>query len=76
MGDTLSKTSRKKEILSIDQGFLKNVSEVLEKARKNAKTAVNRDGGTFAFLVAAVLYLMINFVITMVFKKLETKYEF
>ena len=41
-----------------------------------AKTAVNRDGGTFAFLVAAVLYLMINFVITMVFKKLETKYEF
>lgn len=41
MGDTLSKTSRKKEILSIDQGFLKNVSEVLEKARKNAKTAVN-----------------------------------
>jgi len=41
-----------------------------------AKTAVNRDGGPFAFLVAAVLYLMINFVITMVFKKLETKYEF
>ena len=41
MGDTLSKTSRKKEILSIDQEFLKNVSEVLEKARKNAKTAVN-----------------------------------
>lgn len=41
MGDTLSKTSRKKEILSIDQGFWKNVSEVLEKARKNAKTAVN-----------------------------------
>lgn len=31
----------KKEITSIDQGFLKNVSEVLEKARKNAKTAVN-----------------------------------
>lgn len=31
----------KKEIISIDQGFLKNVSEVLEKARKNAKTAVN-----------------------------------
>ena len=27
----------KKEIISIDQGFLKNVSEVLEKARKNAK---------------------------------------
>jgi polar amino acid transport system permease protein len=41
-----------------------------------AKTAVNRDGDTFAFLVAAVLYLMINFVITMVFKKLEKKYEF
>ena len=31
----------KKEITLIDQGFLKNVSEVLEKARKNAKTAVN-----------------------------------
>lgn len=31
----------KKEIMSIDQGFLKNVSEVLENARKNAKTAVN-----------------------------------
>lgn len=41
-----------------------------------AKTAVNRDGDTFAFLVAAALYLLINFVITMVFKKLETKYEF
>ncbi|AFA47699.1 amino acid ABC transporter permease [Acetobacterium woodii] len=41
-----------------------------------AKTAVNRDGDTFAFLVAAILYLLINFVITMVFKKLETKYEF
>jgi len=41
-----------------------------------AKTAVNRDGDTFAFLVAAALYLMINFVITMVFKKLEKKYEF
>jgi polar amino acid transport system permease protein len=41
-----------------------------------AKTAVNRDGDTFAFLVAAILYLMINFVITMIFKKLETKYEF
>ncbi len=41
-----------------------------------AKTAVNRDGDTFAFLVAAALYLLINFVITLVFKKLETKYEF
>jgi len=41
-----------------------------------AKTSVNRDGDTFAFLVAAALYLMINFVITMVFKRLETKYEF
>lgn len=41
-----------------------------------AKTAVNRDGDTFAFLVAALLYLMINFVLTMVFKRLEKKYEF
>ncbi|MCI6921257.1 MAG: PDDEXK nuclease domain-containing protein [Lachnospiraceae bacterium] len=31
----------KKEITSIDQDFLKNVSEVLENARKNVKTAVN-----------------------------------
>ena len=31
----------KKEITSINQGFLKNVSEVLEKAKQNAKTAVN-----------------------------------
>lgn len=41
-----------------------------------AKTSVNRDGDTFAFLVAGALYLLINFVITMVFKKLENKYEF
>jgi len=41
-----------------------------------AKTAVNRDGNTFAFLVATLLYLMINFVLTMVFKRLEKKYEF
>ncbi len=31
----------KKEIVSVNQNFLKNVSEVLESARKNAKTAVN-----------------------------------
>lgn len=31
----------KNEITSIDQGFLKNVSEVLEKAKQNVKTAVN-----------------------------------
>ena len=31
----------KKEITSINQGFLKNVSEVLEKAKQNVKTAVN-----------------------------------
>ncbi|MGV8906137.1 MAG: amino acid ABC transporter permease [Acetobacterium sp.] len=41
-----------------------------------AKTAVNRDGDTFAFLIAALLYLSINFVLTMVFKRLEKKYEF
>ena len=37
----VGQTMNKKEIRSIDQGFLKNVSEVLEKARKYAKTAVN-----------------------------------
>ena len=31
----------KKEITSINQGFLKSVSEVLEKAKQNVKTAVN-----------------------------------
>lgn len=31
----------KNEITSINQGFLKNVSEILEKAKQNAKTAVN-----------------------------------
>lgn len=31
----------KKEITSINQRFLKNVSEVLEKAKQNVKTAVN-----------------------------------
>ncbi|MEG0377880.1 MAG: amino acid ABC transporter permease [Eubacterium sp.] len=41
-----------------------------------AKTAVNRDGNTFAFLVAAAIYLIINFVLTLIFKKLEKKYEF
>lgn len=46
MGDMLSKTSHKKKAPAIDQEFLKNVSEVLEKARKNAKTAGRTDGRT------------------------------
>lgn len=37
MGDMLSKTSHKKKDPAIDQEFLKNVSEVLEKARKMQK---------------------------------------
>lgn len=41
-----------------------------------AKTAVNRDANNFAFLVAAMLYLLINFVLTVVFKKLEKSYDF
>jgi len=41
-----------------------------------AKTAVNRDGDTFAFLVAAVIYLLINAVLTYIFKKLEKRYDF
>ncbi|MEG1431808.1 MULTISPECIES: amino acid ABC transporter permease [Eubacterium] len=48
------------------------VSEILH----YAKAAVNRDGNTSAFLVAAIIYLVINFVITLVFKKLEKKYSF
>ncbi len=43
MGDMLSKTSHKKKDPAIDQEFLKNVSEGLEKARKNAKTAGRTD---------------------------------
>lgn len=41
-----------------------------------AKTSVNRDGDTFAFIVAAGIYLVINFVISLIFKKMEAKYEF
>ncbi len=48
------------------------VAEVLH----YAKTSVNRDGDTFAFIVAAGIYLIINFFISMIFKKLEEKYEF
>ncbi len=48
------------------------VSEVLH----YAKAAVNRDANTFAFLVAAGVYLVVNFVITLIFKKLEQKYNF
>ena len=40
-----------------------------------AKTEVNRDGTPFPFVLAAILYLIINFVITFIFKKLEKKYE-
>lgn len=32
---------KKEEITSVNQGFLENILQVLEKARKNAKTAVN-----------------------------------
>ncbi|WKY48369.1 amino acid ABC transporter permease [Eubacteriaceae bacterium ES3] len=48
------------------------VAEVLH----YAKTTVNREADTFAFIVAALIYLAINFVITLIFKKLETRYEF
>ncbi|MBQ3335546.1 MAG: amino acid ABC transporter permease [Eubacteriaceae bacterium] len=48
------------------------VAEVLH----YAKAAVNRDATPFAYLVAGLLYLVINFVITLVFKKLEEKYDF
>lgn len=47
------------------------VAEVLH----YTKTAVNREGTPFPFLIAAVIYLVINFVITIVFKKLEKHYE-
>ena len=48
------------------------VAEIIHYAR----TAVNRDADPFAFVVAAAIYLVINFVLTMIFKKLEKKYEF
>lgn len=47
------------------------VAEVLH----YAETAVNREGTPFPFLYAAVVYLIINFIITLVFKKLEKKYD-
>ena len=48
------------------------VAEVLH----YAKAAVNRDATPFAYLVAGLLYLLINFIITLVFKKLEEKFDF
>lgn len=46
------------------------VTEVLH----YAKTAVNREGNPFPFLIAAAIYLFINFILTVIFKKLEKKY--
>lgn len=40
-----------------------------------AKTAVNREGTPLPFLYAAAIYLIINFIITIVFKRLEKKYD-
>lgn len=40
-----------------------------------AKTEVNRDGTPFPFVIAAVIYLIINFFLTFIFKKLEKRYE-
>ncbi len=40
-----------------------------------AKTEVNRDGTPFPFVIAAVLYLIINFFLTWIFKYLEKRYE-
>ena len=43
---------------------------------RSINPGVNRDANTFAFLVAAGVYLVVNFVITLIFKKLEQKYNF
>lgn len=47
------------------------VAEVLH----YTKTAVNREGTPLPFLIAAAVYLVINAIITLVFKKLEKDYE-
>lgn len=41
-----------------------------------AKTSVNRDGDTSAFIVAGIIYLVLNFLLTFIFKRLEKRYEF
>ena len=41
-----------------------------------AKHAVNRDANTTAFLVAAVFYLAMSYVVTRVFNGLEKKFQF
>lgn len=41
-----------------------------------AKAAVNRDANTFPYIVAALVYLAINAIITLIFKKLEEKADF
>ena len=41
-----------------------------------AKGAVVRDADTTAFIVAGGIYLVINFVITLIFKQLEKKADF
>lgn len=47
------------------------VAEVLH----YSKTAVNREGTPLPFLYAAGIYLVINFIITIVFRRLEKNYE-
>ena len=48
------------------------VSEIIHAA----KVAVNRDSNPSAYIVAAVIYLLMNFVLTRVFAKLEKKFSY
>lgn len=42
---------------------------------KNSRGAVNRDSSTIAFLIAAVIYLILNFVLTKYSYHLETRFS-
>lgn len=48
------------------------ISEIIHAA----KVAVNRDGDPAAYIVAAVIYLLMNFVLIRVFNKLEKKFSY
>lgn len=43
---------------------------------KVTKSIVNRDSNISAFLVAAIFYLLLSYVLTLIFKKLEQKFQY
>ena len=51
--------------------FAVSVPDILE----TAKTAASRDFSTMPYIIAAVIYLLLNLLLTMLFKKLEKKFS-